>query len=61
MPDNTERRRRHFISFPGRFGCVCAGDDIVIGKTSPIPDDGSGLPQRYSKKVRATVGMTAAL
>lgn len=27
------------------------GDDIVIGKTSPIPDDGSGMPQRYSKKV----------
>lgn len=30
---------------------VRAGDDIVIGKTSPIPDDGSGMPQRYSKKV----------
>ena len=29
-----------------------AGDDIVIGKTSPIPDDGSGMPQRYNKKVR---------
>jgi hypothetical protein len=22
----------------------------VIGKTSPIPDDGSGMPQRYTKK-----------
>ncbi len=33
-----------------------AGDDIVIGKTSPIPDDGSGMPQRYSKKVRSWVG-----
>lgn len=30
---------------------ILAGDDIVIGKTSPIPDDGSGMPQRYSKKV----------
>ena len=31
-----------------------AGDDIVIGKTSPIPDDGSGMPQRYSKKDGST-------
>jgi DNA-directed RNA polymerase II subunit RPB2 len=22
----------------------------VIGKTSPIPDDGTGMPQRYNKK-----------
>lgn len=23
---------------------------MVIGKTSPIPDDGTGMPQRYTKK-----------
>ena len=32
-------------------GTRVSGDDVVIGKTSPIPDDGSGMPQRYSKKV----------
>lgn len=26
------------------------GDDVIIGKTSPIPDDGDGMPQRFSKK-----------
>lgn len=31
-------------------GTRVSGDDVVIGKTSPLPDDGSGMPQRYSKK-----------
>ena len=31
-------------------GTRVSGDDVVIGKTSPIPDDGSGLPQRFSKR-----------
>ena len=31
-------------------GTRVSGDDVVIGKTSPLPDDGSGLPQRYSRK-----------
>lgn len=35
-----------------RLKMALPGDDIVIGKTSPIPDDGSGMPQRFSKKVR---------
>ncbi|PRW61164.1 DNA-directed RNA polymerase II subunit RPB2 isoform B [Chlorella sorokiniana] len=35
-------------------GTRVSGDDIVIGKTSPIPDDGSGMPQRYSKKDAST-------
>ncbi|KAL4423802.1 hypothetical protein ABPG75_001103 [Micractinium tetrahymenae] len=35
-------------------GTRVSGDDIVIGKTSPIPDDGSGMPQRYSKKDGST-------
>ena len=52
-----------FVALPGGLpGLVCppclphppAGDDIVIGKTSPIPDDGSGMPQRYNKKVPPT-------
>lgn len=57
--------RQYLAGSPGgslsrccQSACTCpaphlppAGDDIVIGKTSPIPDDGSGMPQRYSKKV----------
>lgn len=35
-------------------GTRVSGDDIVIGKTSPIADDGSGMPQRYSKKDAST-------
>ena len=35
------------ISAPGTR---VSGDDVVIGKTSPIPDDGSGMPQRFTKK-----------
>lgn len=31
-------------------GTRVSGDDIVIGKTSPIPDDGSGMPQRFTKR-----------
>lgn len=31
-------------------GTRVSGDDVVIGKTSPIPDDGSGMPQRFTRK-----------
>jgi DNA-directed RNA polymerase II subunit RPB2 len=31
-------------------GTRVSGEDIVIGKSSPIPDDGSGMPQRFTKK-----------
>ncbi|KAL6781338.1 RPB2 [Auxenochlorella protothecoides x Auxenochlorella symbiontica] len=31
-------------------GTRVSGDDVVIGKTSPIPDDGSGMPQRFTKR-----------
>jgi DNA-directed RNA polymerase II subunit RPB2 len=31
-------------------GTRCSGDDVVIGKTALLPDDGSGAAQRYTKK-----------
>ncbi|KAK3248848.1 DNA-dependent RNA polymerase II [Cymbomonas tetramitiformis] len=31
-------------------GTRCSGNDIVIGKTAALPDDGSGSVQRYTKK-----------
>mmetsp|Transcript_28574 Transcript_28574/g.54586 ORF Transcript_28574/g.54586 Transcript_28574/m.54586 type:complete len:1176 (+) Transcript_28574:118-3645(+) len=31
-------------------GTRCSGDDVVIGKTAALPDDGSGAAQRYTKK-----------
>jgi DNA-directed RNA polymerase II subunit RPB2 len=27
-----------------------AGDDVIIGKSSPLPDDGSGAPMRFSRR-----------
>lgn len=40
----------------GRTGACAlrAGDDVLIGKTSPLPDEAPGMAQRWSKKDLST-------
>ena len=29
---------------------VCAGEDVLIGKTSPLPEEEPGMAQRWTKR-----------